>query len=155
MARPSKIGSDERIGGMEAAAAIPFGDESVTRVVTWPIEAWLRCQAGILKAAQPVTAGWIERRREGATAALETFERLVLCKDWEEAASIQRNWIEESMKRLDSDLHAFSDQALAIAQEAMSATRYAAQSSSDVVALAIKPVQRAAADVQQRVDAAA
>lgn len=155
MARAAKIGTDDGTGGKEAAAPFPFYDESITRIVGWPVEAWLRCQAGILKAAQPVTIGWIERRRAGATAALETFERLALCKDWEEAASIQRNWIEETMQRFDSDLHAFSEQALAIAQEAMSATRYAAQSSSDVVALAIKPVQRAAAEVQQRVDAAA
>lgn len=153
MAKIAKTAIEEKM-----AAAFPFPDETVTHMVSWPVEAWLRCQAGILRAAQPVATGWIERRREGATATLETVERLALCRDWQEAASIQRNWVEETMKRLDSDLRAFGEQALTIAQEAMSATRFAAQSSADVVALAIQPAQRAAAEQQQqqqRVDAAA
>jgi hypothetical protein len=48
-----------------------------------------------------------------------------------------------------------ADQALAVSQEAMSATRYAAQTSAEVVALAIQPVQRAADEQQRPVDAAA
>ena len=147
MAKSSAIGVDQQ------KTAFPLGDESVARIVSGPFEAWLRCQAGILKAAQPATIGWIERRRAGVTATLDAIERLALCKDWEEAASIHRQWIEESMKRFDTELHAFSDHALAIAEEAMSATRDAAQSSADVVALAIQPVQRAAAN--HPVDAAA
>jgi len=154
MAKAAKSGIDEK-----ATATFPFPDETVTHMVSWPVEAWLRCQAGILKAAQPATTGWLERRRAGATAALEAVERLALCRDWQEAASIHRGWVEESMKRLDSDLQAFGEQALTIAQEAMSATRFVAQSSAEVVALAIQPAQRAAAEQQQqqppRVDAAA
>jgi hypothetical protein len=57
------------------------------------------------------------------------------------------------MKRLDSDFSAFADQALAVSREKMSATRYAAESSADVVALAIQPAQRATE--QPPVDAAA
>ena len=154
MARAAKTVIEEKM-----AATFPYPDETVTRMVSGPVEAWLRCQAGILKAVQPLATGWIERRRAGATAALETVERLALCRDWQEAAAIQRSWVEESMKRLDSDLQAFGEQALTIAQEAMSATRFAAQSSAEVVALAIQPAQRAAAEQQQqqqpRVDAAA
>ena len=147
MAKTSTIDIDQQ------KSAVPFGDESVARIVSGPFEAWLRCQAGILRAAQPATAGWIERRRAGATAMLDAIERLALCKDWEEAAAIHRRWIEDSMKRFDIELHAFSDHALAIAEETMSATRDAAHSSADVVALAIQPVQRAAAT--HPVDAAA
>lgn len=150
MARGQKLGIDERV---EKAMELPFFDGSMARMMSWPVEAWLRAQAGILKASAPVATGWLERRRDAATAALETLERLANCHDLKEATAIQRGWFEDSMKRLDSDLDAFTGQALAVSREAMSATRYAAQSSADVVALAIQPAQRAAE--QAPVDAAA
>lgn len=154
MARSQKIGTDGRVeSSADTALRLPFFDSSVARMMSWPVEAWLRCQAGMLKAAEPAATGWIERRRAAATATIETLERLAGCSDFQEAASIQRSWFEDSMKRLDSDIHALADQALAISQEAMSATRYAAQTSAEVVALAIQPVQRATE--QQPVDAAA
>jgi hypothetical protein len=155
MARGQKIGMDDRVeSAAEAAARIPFVfDGSVARMFSWPIEAWLRAQAGILKASEPVATGWLERRQAAATATLATLERLSCCNDLKEAASIQQSWVEDSMKRLDSDLHAFADQALAISREAMSATRYAAQTSADVVALATQSAQRTAEPAP--VDAAA
>jgi hypothetical protein len=152
MARGQKI--DDRVETTtEAASQLPFFDSSVARMLSWPVEAWLRAQAGILKASEPVARGWLERQRAATTATLETLERLANCRDLKEAAAIQRGWFEESMKRLDSDLDAFTDQALAVSREAMSATRYAAQTSADVVALAIQPAQRSAE--QSTVDAAA
>jgi Phasin protein len=154
MARGQKIGIDERVEStMEAASRLPLFDGSVARMMSWPVEAWLRAQAEILKASEPVATGWLERRRAAATATLDTIERLAHCNDLKEAAAIQRGWFEESMKRLDSDFNAFADQALAVSHETISATRYAAQTSADVVALAIQPVQRAAE--QRPVDAAA
>src|SRR5690348_15960496 len=155
MARGQKIGMDDRVeNAVEAAARFPFFDASIARMIGWPVEAWLRAQAGILQASQPVATGWLERRRAAATATLDTLERLANCSDLKEAASIQRSWFEDSMKRLDSDLHAFADQALAFSREAMSATRYAAQTSTDVVALATQPAQRTT-EPQPPVDAAA
>jgi hypothetical protein len=154
MAQGQKTGIDERGENVMAAVSqMPFFDGSVARMLSWPVEAWLRAQAGILKASEPVASGWLERRRAAATATLDTLERLANCRDFNEAAAIQRGWFEESMKRLDSDLDAFTDQALAVSREAMSATRYAAQTSADVVALAIQPAQRPAE--QSTVDAAA
>lgn len=156
MPKAQKIGTDSRTETAEMAFRFPFFvDGSVARMVSWPVEAWLRCQAGMLKAAEPAATGWIERRRAAATSTIETLERLAGCTDLQEAASIQRSWFEETMKRLDSDMHAFADQALALSHEAMSATRYAAQTSAEVVALAIQPGQRAAEQQQQQVDAAA
>lgn len=156
MARGQKVGIDDRVeSAAEVVSRIPFYfDGSVARMFSWPVEAWLRAQAGILQASEPVATGWLERRRAAATATLETIERLATCNDLKEAASIQRLWFEENMKRLDSDLHAFADQALAVSREAMSATRYAAQTSADVVALATQPVQRAT-EQPPTVDAAA
>ena len=155
MARGQKIGMDDRVeSAVEAASPFPFYfDGSVARMLSWPVEAWLRAQAGILQASQPMATGWLERRREAATVALDTLGRLATCNDLKEAASIQRGWFEDSMKRFDSDLHAFADQALAVSREAMSATRYAAQTSADVVALATQTAQRTAE--QSPVDAAA
>src|SRR5689334_3215991 len=110
MARGQKIGMDERVeSAVEAASRLPFFDGSVARMLSWPMEAWLRAQAGILEASEPVAAGWLERRRAAATATLETLERLANCNDLKEAASIQRSWFEDSMKRLDSDMHALAD----------------------------------------------
>jgi hypothetical protein len=144
MARGQKVGMDDRVeSAAEAVSRLPFFDGSVARMLGWPVEAWLRAQAGILQASQPLATGWFERRQAAAAATLDTIERLANCNDLKEAASIQRSWVEDSMKRFDSDLHAFADQALAVSREAMSATRYAAQTSADVVALAIQPVQRA------------
>jgi hypothetical protein len=154
MARGQKIGMDDRAeSAVEAASRFPFFDGSVARMFGWPIEAWLRAQAGILQASQPAATGWLERRQAATTATLDAIERLANCNDLKEAAAIQRSWFEDSIKRLDSDLHAFADQALAVSREAMSATRYAAQTSADVVALAIQPTQRAAE--HPAVDAAA
>lgn len=110
-------------------------DPSITRMIGWPVEAWLRCQEGVLKASEPAAMGWIERRREGVNAAFSTFEKLAKCSDLQEAATIQRDWLEGTMRRLDSDLHALADQAVALSHEAMAATRYAAQTSSDIVNL--------------------
>jgi len=158
MARGQKIGMDDRVENtVEAVSRLPFFDGTVARMFSWPVEAWLRAPAGILNASEPVATGWMERQRTAATSTLETLERLANCGDLKEAAAIQRGWFEDSMKRLDSDLHAFTDQALAVSREAMSATRYAAQTSAEVVALAIQPAQRAAEQQQQQtqVDAAA
>ena len=153
-----KIGMEDRIeNAAEAAARLPFLDPSMARAFSWPLEAWLRAQAGILKAAEPAATGWIERRCAAATSTIDTLGRLANCSDLKELATVQRSWFEDSMKRLDSDLHAFADQALAVSREAMSATRYAAQTSAEVVALATQPAQSAAeqATQQQPVDAAA
>jgi hypothetical protein len=103
------------------------------RMMGWPIEIWLRAQSGMLKAVQPVATGWIERRRDAATAALDAIEKLTHCNDLQEAAAIHRDWLEGTMRRLDTDMHALADHAVALSQEAMSTTRYAAQTSSDVV----------------------
>lgn len=130
---PGIGGDTSQMSGEAMARDLPLFDASVTRMMGWPIEVWLRCQAGMLKVAQPAASGWIARRRDAATATLDTLEKLASCNDLQEAAALQRAWFEGSMKRLDSDLHAFADHAVALSQEAMSATRYAAQTTSEAV----------------------
>jgi hypothetical protein len=123
--------------GMRAAEA---AESTLTRLASWPFEVWLRCNAGMLKAAEPIASGWLERRREAATAALDVMDRLSGCSDVQQIAAIQREWLDGAMRRIDSDLHAIADHAAALSHEAVSATRYAAQTSSDVVAFAVHAV---------------
>jgi hypothetical protein len=145
----------ESVGGREmsgppAPSLEPLAlNGSITRMIGWPVEAWLRCQEGVLKAVEPAATGWIERRREGAYAVFSTFEKLAKCSDLQEAASIQRDWLEGTMRRLDSDLHAFADHAVALSQEAMAATRYAAQTSTEIVTLTTQTAGRSDDVVEQ------
>jgi hypothetical protein len=128
-----------------------FFDSSIARMMGWPVEVWLRTQTNMLKAVQPVATGWIERRREAATAALDTFEKLAQCNDLQEAAAIQRDWFEGQMRRLDTDLHALADHAVAISQEAMSATRFAAHTSSEMAGRAMQTARQNATRGQEMV----
>jgi len=126
-------------------------DGSMTQMMTRPLEICLRWQADLLKAAEPLTADWLERRREGTNAALDALERLARCTDLAEAASIQRDWFDGATKRLNSDIGALTAQAVALSEEAVVATRNAAQSSAEAVA-SLKP---RAVEKETRVDAAA
>jgi len=103
----------------------------------------------MLKAVEPTASGWIERRLAAVNSALDTFEKLSGCSDLQEAAAIHRAWFEEAMKRLNSDLNALADHAKAVSNEAMMATRDAAQTSSEAVALAIQPIMRREEPVEE------
>lgn len=138
-----------------AEAAQSVFDPSFTRMIGWPVEVWLRAHSGMLKAVEPAATGWIERRREAVNAALDTFEKLSHCNDLQEAASIQRDWFESTMKRFDTDLHAFADHAMALTHECMSATRDAAQTSQEVAGIAMQSAKQNVARGQEIVQQAA
>lgn len=105
---------------VEALMASPVDYSSVADMMVRPFETWLRWQADMLKAAQPVTADWLERQREAATAALEAIEQLAACgpADFARVAAIQREWLDGAMKRWNSDMEALTAQATALSQEA-------------------------------------
>ncbi len=71
------------------------------------IENWLEWQADMLKAVAPMGAGWIDRQREAVEAAARTFARLAACQTFAEAAEVQREWLEGTTKRLESDMRTF------------------------------------------------
>ncbi len=143
--------------GIETAEATvnAIGSESVavegavTQILCGPVDAWLRCQASMLKAIEPAAANWIERRRDAANATLDAWEKLASCNDLNELAAIQRGWLDGAMKRFDADLHALADHAAALSHEAMSATRHAAQTSSEVVGMIAAPILRQQETVEQ------
>jgi hypothetical protein len=106
-------------------------DGSMTQMCTRPFEAWLRWQADMLKAAEPVAMGWFERQRGATHMALETIEKLSHCGDLNEAVSIQREWFDGAMKRLTADFETLTEQATSLSRDAVAATRNAAQSVSE------------------------
>jgi hypothetical protein len=108
-------------------------DGSIAQLVTRPLEICLRLQADLLKSAQPLTMDWLERRREGTDAALEALYKLTRCTDLAEAASVQREWFDGAVKRLNSDVAALTEQLIARSEEAVAATRNAAQPPSEAI----------------------
>jgi hypothetical protein len=117
----------ERIADAPNAWFVDYG--LVAQMMARPFEIWLRSQADMAKAAEPVTAGWLERRREAAAAMLEAIEQLAGCSptDLGRAAAIQREWLDGAMRRWNSDMDALTALAAALSQEA---GRYATRSSA-------------------------
>lgn len=115
--------------GSIATQLVGYG--TIAQMMARPFEIWLRWQADMLKAAEPVTTGWLERRREGTEAALEAIEKLAACRDLSEAASIHSDWLDGAMKRLNSDIEVLTEQAMAMSREAFTASRNATQTSSE------------------------
>ena len=127
----------------------PFFDEALLRLMTRPIDIWLQCQAGMLKVAQPATTQWIERRRDAAMAGFATLEKLRSCSDLNELAALQRDCLEDTVRRLDADLRALADHVLALSQETLTATRSTGETSAEVAAFAVAPIRRAAQESQE------
>lgn len=119
----------ERPVEVEVSGTWPVDYGSVAEMIARPLEIWLRWQVDVVKAAEPVTSSWLERRREAAAATLEAVEQLATCRptDFGRAAEIQRDWLDGAMKRWNMDMEAWTTQAATLSQEA---GRYAARSSS-------------------------
>jgi len=96
-------------------------DSSLANMATRPLEIWLRWQADILRAVEPASVAWLERRREGAATALEALEKLARCADLTEAAAVQRDWLDGAVRRLRADVAALTDQTLLLSQETVAA----------------------------------
>jgi hypothetical protein len=105
--------------------------EGMTQIWTRPLEACLRWQAEMLKATEPMAIGWFERQLEATHMTLDTVERLSRCSDLGEAATIQREWIDGTVKRLTTELAKFTEQATSLSREAVSATRDAMHSAAE------------------------
>jgi hypothetical protein len=99
--------------------------------LAWPVEHWLQFQADLFRAATPMLLGWIDRRCEASGAALRAAGGLASCQDVGEAMAIHSDWLSGSMKRLDHDLQAAGQHALAVVHCTTGATQRAAQTSRD------------------------
>jgi hypothetical protein len=106
-------------------------DVHMARMMARPFEMWLRYQADMLRAVEPATLGWLQRQRESADAGLQMLTRLAACSDVQETAAIQREWLDGMVKRFSADFRAVAEQAVALSQEAVSATHHAAQTATE------------------------
>ncbi len=98
------------------ARALPILDEETSRLASWPLTYGLRIQSDFLKATEAALSGWLQRRREGADAALEAMEKLIACRDPGEAISIHSEWFNGAVGRAALELQAMTQQALALSQ---------------------------------------
>lgn len=148
--------STSRVERIADASVPPFVDllrldGPITQMMARPFEMWLRWHNDMLKAVEPVTLGWLERRREGAGAALEALEKMVRCIDLGEAASIQREWVDGAIKRLTSDIATLTEQTMALSQEAVAVASNAALPTAEAQASS----KRRAVEKETQVEAAA
>jgi len=105
-------------------------DQPPARMFAWPLEMMLRFNASMANAIQESTVNWAQRRQEAAEDAVETFERLVHCRDLGEAVSIQQEWVENNIRRLDEDFGALAHQGANLSHRAASSARDAVGKSS-------------------------
>ena len=105
-------------------------DQPPARMFVWPLEMMLRFNATMASAIQESTLGWAQRRQQAAEDAVETFDRLVHCRDLGEAISIQQEWVENNMRRLDEDFGALAHQGANLSHRAASSARDVVDKSS-------------------------
>ena len=120
----------QRPGAENIFTTFPAINGYVARMMLWPVEAWLHLQSEMLNAAAPATAQWMERRREGTTAALASIERLTKCQDVQDATEVQNEWVKDEAKRLEADMRSFGEQTLFFARAAEKASRQATQAAA-------------------------
>jgi len=105
-------------------------DQPPARMFVWPLEMMLRFNATMANAIQESTLGWAQRRQQAPEDAVETFDRLVHCRDLGEAISIQQEWVENNMRRLDEDFGALAHQGANLSHRAASSARDVVDKSS-------------------------
>jgi hypothetical protein len=105
----------------DAAPASTRSGNPGAEIFVQPIETILRFNAGMISAFQSATMGWMQRRQEAARDTIESFGKLVHCRDIGEAMTIQREWVQRSMHRLDEDLSPLAMQTPNLLHEAASA----------------------------------
>jgi hypothetical protein len=106
-------------------------------------------EADMLKAAEPLAAGWFRRQLETTHITLDTVEKLSRCSDMAEAVTIQREWFEAAARRLTTELENLTEQAASISREAVSATQGAMQRVSEAA-----PISKRLAE-EPKIEAAA
>ena len=114
-----------------ARGSLLSADQPPARMFVWPLEMMLRFNANVANALQETAMSWAQRRQEAADDAIETFERLVHCRDIGEAVSIQQEWVENNIRRLDEDFGALAHQGANLSRRAAVTAREAVGKSSD------------------------
>ena len=108
-------------------------DQPAAYVFMWPIEMMLRFNANVANTFQEAANSWTERRREAAEDAIETFDKLVRSRDLGEAVTVQQEWLENSIRRIDEDFNSFAAETRDFSHRATEGARQAISRSSGVV----------------------
>lgn len=123
------------------APASPRSGNPGAEIFVQPIEMVLRFNADIINAFQSATMGWMQRRQEAARDTIESFGKLVHCRDMGEAMTIQRGWVQRSMHRFDEDFSPLAIQAPALLRAAASAEATALATLPETAPLAASEVE--------------
>jgi Phasin protein len=102
-------------------------EESGAATAASPLEQWLTLQADLFRAAEPALLGWIERRCEAGGAALQSLNALAQCRDPNEVAALQSEWLSGALQRFERDFQAASEQMATLTQSVTSVAQRAAQ----------------------------
>lgn len=80
-------------------------------------ERFWRMQTRLLENFENMSKAWLERRRAGTEAALQTATKICDCDDPSEAASAYNDWLAGSMDRLAQDGRAVGEMSMQMFQE--------------------------------------
>jgi len=103
----------------------PSPDNSIAESFTRPIETILRFNVDVISSFQSATVGWVRRRQEAVMDSVASFEKLIRSQDIGEVMTIQREWAQRSMRRLDEDLSPVAIQTSETLKEGASAAERA------------------------------
>lgn len=120
-----------------ASMSAHLPDNRGAELFTRPIEMILEFNVGLINTFQSATASWMRRRQEAARDIIESFEKLIHCRDIGEAMTVQREWVERSIHRLDEDLNPLANHTETLREAASAEGASAEAASAGVSAVAI------------------
>lgn len=119
-------------------------DQPPVRMFVWPVEMMLHFHANLANTVQESALSWMQRRQEAADDAVKAFDRFVHCRDIGEAVTIQQEWLENSIRRLNEDFGAFANQSANLSRDAASMSKEAFGRSADAARAGIRNGEHAA-----------
>lgn len=96
----------------------PMPGNTLSESFTRPLDAILRFNVDVINSFQSAAINWVRRRQEAIKDTAECFESLIRSRDISEAMTIQREWVQRSMHRLDKDLSPVAIQTSEMVSEA-------------------------------------
>lgn len=100
------------------------------------MEMLLQAQCTMLERMEPVMTGWLQRRREGASAAVVACHRMAEAPDPKAAIDVLQDWMSSQSARLNADLNAWRDAASDISGSTFQALRTATAEKAEKAAAA-------------------
>ncbi len=89
---------------------------------SWPAlwlqlpDAWMAGAEAFASASQEFADQWAKKRSEQFQSNLDTWGRLIQCRDAGQAAEINWSWLQETVDRLGTEAREYQGQAMKLAQ---------------------------------------